>query len=277
MIDVKDNSTEILASFEIKKIAISGPEVQITISDSTNCDLLAIEDTEIILCNKDAPVLNLTERFRCIDPEIQRSYTWNDGYSNQNFNPDTSGLYILETKDDVCVDRDSIFFIRDNPSIAFSGDSTFCYDQQKPAELHVSSNTNEFSINGLSLSDSIIRVSQEGIYEAVAITEHGCTDTASIAIQEICEGKVFAPTAFTPNGDGKNDLFGVQTMFVDQMQLEIFNRNGKSVFQSNQTNPSWDGKIKGSLAQQGIYSWKMRYRTEQGEVKQELGVVSLIR
>jgi gliding motility-associated-like protein len=70
------------------------------------------------------------------------------------------------------------------------------------------------------------------------------------------------PDAFTPNGDGRNDIFRVITdnPNIQVVNLEVFNRWGQRVFTSNLNNEGWDGIFKGAAAEGGTYFWYLRYR-----------------
>jgi len=65
-----------------------------------------------------------------------------------------------------------------------------------------------------------------------------------------------APTAFTPNGDGINDLFQFFTKgYIDFGNVKIFNRNGQQVFLMKNLNQSWDGTYGGKQVPDGVYYW----------------------
>jgi gliding motility-associated-like protein len=53
-------------------------------------------------------------------------------------------------------------------------------------------------------------------------------------------GKVIVPTAFTPNGDGRNDHFKVTCLSIDRITIKIYDRNSHLVFQTDQVDGSWD-------------------------------------
>jgi gliding motility-associated-like protein len=56
---------------------------------------------------------------------------------------------------------------------------------------------------------------------------------------------LYIPSAFTPNGDGVNDKFGVKAQNITDFNLLIFNRWGELVFESNNISDLWDGKYQG--------------------------------
>ncbi len=90
--------------------------------------------------------------------------------------------------------------------------------------------------------------------------------------------KMFMPTAFTPNGDGKNDL--LKPLYFGKLnscKFILFNRYGQKVFETTDCTQSWDGKVKGLLQNTGTYVWTISYQFEGEEIKEEKGTVTLIR
>lgn len=67
---------------------------------------------------------------------------------------------------------------------------------------------------------------------------------------------------FTPNGDGKNDVFLLNPngyKYISQFHLEVFNRWGKKVYTTDDYYSQWDGKINGNTAEEGVYYWMASY------------------
>ncbi|MBL7774124.1 MAG: CotH kinase family protein [Chitinophagaceae bacterium] len=89
---------------------------------------------------------------------------------------------------------------------------------------------------------------------------------------------VFIPNAFSPNGDGTNDVFNIKLgMDAIGMDMKIFDRWGNEVFHGNKLEEGWDGKFKGKAMDIGTYQYliKVRFRDKSEEVF--TGDVSLIR
>lgn len=115
----------------------------------------------------------------------------------------------------------------------------------------------------------------------VAISEHGCVDSITKVILMEKGVILYAPNSFTPDGNQFNPVFlPIVTSGVDknQYELEIFNRWGESVFKTNDTLEGWDGTYKGIACKEGMYSWKITYKTSSSDEKREqLGHVNLLR
>lgn len=87
----------------------------------------------------------------------------------------------------------------------------------------------------------------------------------------------FIPTAFTPNGDGLNDLFYVKANFEPRnFEMTIISRNGDRVFQTRDMNIGWDGKLRDKTLPQGMYVYVIRYKDSHGNEKQQQGQILLI-
>jgi gliding motility-associated-like protein len=76
----------------------------------------------------------------------------------------------------------------------------------------------------------------------------GChnIDSVVVKVEAINEGGYLMPNAFTPNGDGINDCFGIRYWgIIDEVKFSIFNRWGQRIFYTTNPNGCWDGKVNG--------------------------------
>jgi gliding motility-associated-like protein len=113
----------------------------------------------------------------------------------------------------------------------------------------------------------------------VTVTNGACVTKDAINIKVLLSCKIFVPNAFTPNGDGKNDLFKILNAdLVKDFRLQIFNQLGQKVFQSNDPLSGWDGTLHGANANQGVYTWVVRFKENSNSTASLLkGTVLLIR
>lgn len=130
--------------------------------------------------------------------------------------------------------------------------------------------------------DSIVTVSEPGVYNITASDTSGCTKDfiVNTTFQECTACTVFMPDAFTPNGDGLNDVFkGNINCPVDEYHLSIFNRWGQNVFQSDTINNGWDGTFRGNKPDIGVYIYFIRFKNAAFEktYKTKKGTVVIIR
>ncbi len=84
-----------------------------------------------------------------------------------------------------------------------------------------------------------------------------CPDTATASIRVVPEYRFYVPNAFSPNGDGLNDIFRPEIIGAREYEMLIFNRWGEEIFRTTDTETGWDGKAKNgrSTAQQEVYSY----------------------
>ena len=128
-------------------------------------------------------------------------------------------------------------------------------------------------------TSSAITISTPGAYWLTVKDNNECTgkDTINVELKQCMEG-FFAPSAFSPNKDGKNDIFR-PFLFgnVASYKLTIYNRWGQVVFQTNDQYKGWDGKFNGTLEDSNVFVWMCTYRLERQESTTEKGKIVLIR
>jgi gliding motility-associated-like protein len=109
--------------------------------------------------------------------------------------------------------------------------------------------------------------------------ELGCQDSTAAVVCVEDAFVLYAPTAFTPNGDGFNDVFGVVTTVgaTDLFELAIYDRWGQQIHRGTALNEGWDGTANGTLAPDGVYAWMVRLRDRTGELRDARGHVTLLR
>jgi len=105
----------------------------------------------------------------------------------------------------------------------------------------------------------------------------GCPKTDTVRIKVIMQD-VFVPNAFSPNGDGLNDIFKVTTRkLINVQEFRIVNRWGNEVFYTNDIHKGWDGKYKGQEQDTGVYYYMMRVAYPTGKTDFLKGDLTLIR
>ena len=117
------------------------------------------------------------------------------------------------------------------------------------------------------------------IYRVVAVRNQNeqITSTSNIVIVEKPYA-IYAPNAFSPDGDGLNDVFNVTGQGIIDFEMEIFNRWGQMVFKSYTLEDKWDGTFRGKDLPTGTYVYKIKiisYGENQKTVQS--GTISLVR
>jgi gliding motility-associated-like protein len=108
---------------------------------------------------------------------------------------------------------------------------------------------------------------------------YGCLDTAYREIYIAPGFTIYIPTAFTPNGDEKNDYFIPSGMGIASLDMRIFDRFGAEIFSTSDLNAPWNGSVRNTeqLCSEGVYAYYMKIRDYKGLVTEYSGVVSLVR
>jgi gliding motility-associated-like protein len=120
--------------------------------------------------------------------------------------------------------------------------------------------------------------SDTGTYSAWLITTnaYGCKDTAFKSIEVRPLSTLFVPNCFTPNGDGKNDVFRpLHTNMVD-LQVWVFDRWGLLLKTWNSLDGSWDGFYEGKKCQEDTYVYKIVGDGVDGKHSEWVGHVSIV-
>ena len=92
------------------------------------------------------------------------------------------------------------------------------------------------------------------------------------------ETLIFVPNAFTPNGDGKNEIFFATAVGIKDFSLKIFNRWGEVMFETNDPSEGWNGMHPGGKeAVQGVYTWTVFAKGENDKLIEKRGKLSLLR
>ncbi len=109
----------------------------------------------------------------------------------------------------------------------------------------------------------------------------GCqaTDSITIYIQpSTCAAPyIFVPNAFTPDGDGQNDIIVPEGSIMTEIYFAIYNRWGELVFETNQLGKGWDGTYKGELLPSDVFGYYIKARCLDGNQFFNKGNITLIR
>jgi gliding motility-associated-like protein len=121
-----------------------------------------------------------------------------------------------------------------------------------------------------------------GCYDVVltATSSNNCVDVTSVLICIDPDVSIYVPNAFTPDGDGINDIFVPKGLGLDPDQFEmwIFDRWGNLVFHGYDLYQGWDGAVQGKseVSQQDVYVWKIKVGDLNGGKHTYIGHVTMI-
>ncbi len=118
-------------------------------------------------------------------------------------------------------------------------------------------------------------------YTVTVSDTNGCTGSGQITVNVRvipCSDKdEYLPNAFTPNGDGKNDILYVKSNAITELEYVIFNRWGQEMFSTNNINEGWDGRYQGREMSPDVYAYYIKGTCLNGDKFIKKGNVSLLR
>jgi gliding motility-associated-like protein len=114
-----------------------------------------------------------------------------------------------------------------------------------------------------------------GVFMVWVTDSAGCSAKAIVDIPEDCVNDILFPSAFTPNGDGRNDVFAPSFVRIASYSIRIFNRWGGTVFSSDDILQPWDGTVGGRPAEGGVYVYFASYSVDGAETREKRGIVTL--
>ncbi len=116
-------------------------------------------------------------------------------------------------------------------------------------------------------------------YKLVVRDGAGCADSAYMTVRIYrTPVSIFVPTAFTPNGDGRNDLARPISVGIRKIHyFTVYNRWGEVVFTTNRDRHGWDGVYKGQPQGAGVFVWVVSAEDYNGQTYFDKGTIALIR
>jgi gliding motility-associated-like protein len=115
------------------------------------------------------------------------------------------------------------------------------------------------SLDDAAIADPVAKPLVTTYYVVSAQAADGCASTAGIDIRVFHQLNM--PNAFTPNGDGKNDIYRVPpSTQLAITRFSVYNRWGERLFSTANSADGWDGNLGGRPQQAGTYIWEVQYQ-----------------
>lgn len=286
----------------------------LTVTDQSGCTAsdsvsITVNPSPVVSFTQDmqsgcAPVcISFTDASTVISPSAIASWAWDFGDGNNSSQqqathcytaPGTYDVMLSVISSDGCtgsVTINSAVQVFNNPIAAFSSSpdpATIFSPEVFFTDQSVNAVSWNWDFGDVNQSSSFLQnpsfIYTEPICYEVELTvssADGCMDSIS---QEVClepEVEFYAPNAFTPNGDGHNDLFFPLGEGIDwsSFHMLIFDRWGNLIYETYDINSPWNGKVKGSdeIAEVDVYVWKVDVRDIKSNMHYLVGHVSLVR
>ncbi len=203
-------------------------------------------------------------------------WVWNDGDTLPK-NISTPGSYLL-IMDNRCGSFPFAIQVaeREPPVPATPSDTLICEGRVLRIELPDLLRTTYQWQDGS--SERIRLLTDTGWYEVTATNECGSNSRGFQLNTDDCSCNICIPNAFSPNGDGLNDRFELQSRCrISQYDLVIYNRWGQQLYRSSDITQSWDGYYQGELLPVGEYVYHLYYYREGLGPRQTKGSFRLLR
>ena len=115
-------------------------------------------------------------------------------------------------------------------------------------------------------------------YIIKATTINNCEAFTTVNVKVYKGPEIYVPSAFTPGGDGRNDMLKAITVGMKEFHyFSIYNRWGQLVFTTKDSRLGWDGKLNGMIQGSGVFVWLAEAVDYKGNMIRRKGTVTLIR
>lgn len=203
------------------------------------------------------------------------AFVWSEGSSSQQITVSSTGNYFVLVNDGFCIGSDSVkVTVADFDNLQ----SVVSICDKFEVELKAQKVGTVFLWSTGATTNSIT-VKDSGIYWVETKIDR-CSVRDTFHVEGIPGfSEVYLPSAFTPNGDQKNDLYFGYGESFESFKLTIYNRWGQEVFTTSDSQMGWDGIYKEEEAPAGVYAYKVSYQTpcSENQIEEKLGTILLLR
>jgi gliding motility-associated-like protein len=138
--------------------------------------------------------------------------------------------------------------------------------------------TSSFGLDNATKPNPIAIIDRDRTYTVTGTTSNGCKAVDDINIKVFAKADIYVPTAFTPNGDGNNDLLRPILVGIKELKyFSVYNRYGELIFRTSTSKAGWDGTIKGAMQNTGAFVWMAEGVDYKGNVLFRKGMCTLVR
>jgi gliding motility-associated-like protein len=204
-----------------------------------------------------------------------------------NFTNLPAGVYGFRITDAAGCTKDTAIELTATPVITVSSfgiTTARCHINNGEIKINTGTDTSGIrtSINNSTFTPALqYNELSSGTYRIQVKKGSSCyTDTTIVidAAYPLIDCELFIPTAFTPNNDGRNDLFQPSyPLSIKDVVLQVYNRWGDRIYEGKGPLACWDGKHRGALQSSGVYVYILSYADLPGTKKHRSGTVTLIR
>lgn len=196
------------------------------------------------------------------------TFLWSDGSTDETLIVANSGMYQLDILDgNGCPASDSVYVgVLTSLVPNLPTDTTICQDvilrlnaYQPTAETYLWTGESAFYQQN-DVYDTVFIITYPGIYTLEMTNQCGGLTQYLEVKKENCTCEPFIPNVFTPNEDGRNDIFQVfANCEIQEFRMEIYDRWGTRLYTANDALDGWDGTANGSKLAPSVYIYRIEY------------------
>jgi gliding motility-associated-like protein len=271
--------------------------LEVVVTSSFNCGLPAQRSADFII--KPLPKVEAQFKDGCLEENLsfigvqtdnatiisQWQWSFGDGTGAATKNamhqyrlPKQYAVRLWAEATNGCSSDTILSTININAAAVFAGNDTAVI-KDFPFQLNGSGNgaflwSPAMNLSNPAIANPVATLSDDQQYVLTVTTAEGCTAEDTILIRTFNGPAIYVPTAFTPNGDGKNDMLRPVYVGIKELkQFAVFNRWGQMVFTTNNLQKGWEGRN----APGETYVWIIRAVNSLGQVMRVKGMVTIIR
>lgn len=133
-------------------------------------------------------------------------------------------------------------------------------------------------LNNSDIQNPIAVLDHSVVYKVIAMTQAGCEGTDEISIKVFRGPDIYVPNAFTPNGDGVNDILRPLPIGIKEFKyFAVYNRYGEKVFYTSKQNNGWNGTVNEQFQKTDVFVWLAEGIDDKGNVIKRKGTVILVK
>ena len=233
--------------------------VEVVFSDGPVLDLA----DEVTFCSSNGTVLDATPLDDSIGPF---AFAWSTGAVGAATTVFESGVVSVVVTDAGGCTSEAMTVLEalPSPELRLPNDTTFCFEDFPDATylLSVPGGFANYAWNTGNPSNVQV-VNGPGLYQVEVTNNIGCTTTKGTWVQDFCAMPLlWVPNAFSPDGDGMNEVLVIEGRNLVDLELVVYDRWGNEVWRATEIGDYWHGAGPGGryYTADGQYLWRARYR-----------------
>ncbi|MFN5842727.1 MAG: gliding motility-associated C-terminal domain-containing protein, partial [Bacteroidota bacterium] len=201
--------------------------------------------------------------------------------------PEQTTTYTVTTTDGICFTASATAVVTVNPLPEINTQVQVIVMPGSETQLQATSNaagasylwTPSAGLSCSTCSNPLANPTEPTVYTVMVTDSSGCRSEEQVRLDFLCsEDGIYVPNAFTPNGDGKNDVFRIRGYGVEYISIfRVYSRWGELMFETTDISQGWDGTYKGELQFPAVYVYYIEGVCTNNQKIVKQGNVSLIR